>query len=227
MRKSAVWPRCTGSSVPPSMPIFLCSIFLLYTICARVKSGFVPVGCGMDGAFWGKICQGGMHDGQNDRPRGAACAGGAGRCICSSSRRLAISGWRRAAPCAALLLLRKLLLPLAGRLPKREASRGRARAEVERWAMLDAGAAEAEARALLEKAYPGQAAEAELVFLPRHPQGPPLDVNAVLDAWRGAGRGKAAAGHHGAGGRGGARLRGKARPSRRVPDRRRAAVRAA
>ena len=91
-----------------------------------------------------------------------------------------------AAGCAlcALLLLRKLLLPLAGRLPKREARRGRARAEVERWAMLDAETAEAEARALLEKAYPGQAAEAELLFLPRHPQGPPLDVNAVLDAWR-------------------------------------------
>lgn len=91
-----------------------------------------------------------------------------------------------AAGCAlcALLLLRKLLLPLAGRLPKREARRGRARAEVERWAMLDAETAEAEARALLEKAYPGQTAEAELLFLPRHPQGPPLDVNAVLDAWR-------------------------------------------
>ena len=42
----------------------------------------------------------------------------------------------------------------------------------------------AEARALLEKAYPGQTAEAEFLFLPRHPQGPPLDVNAVLDAWR-------------------------------------------
>ena len=39
-------------------------------------------------------------------------------------------------------------------------------------------------RALLEKAYPGQTAEAEFLFLPRHPQGPPLDVNAVLDAWR-------------------------------------------
>ena len=91
-----------------------------------------------------------------------------------------------AAGCAlcALLLLRKLLLPLAGRLPKREARRGRARAEVERWAMLDAETAEAEARALLEKAYPGQTAEAEFLFLPRHPQGPPLDVNAVLDAWR-------------------------------------------
>ena len=74
---------------------------------------------------------------------------------------------------AALLLLRKLLMPLAGRLPKREARKGRARAEVERWAMLEANAAEVEARALLEKAYPGQAAEAEVVFLPRHPQGPP------------------------------------------------------
>ena len=94
-----------------------------------------------------------------------------------------------AAACAlaALLLSRKLLSSLAGRLPKRETKKGRARAEVERWAMLDAGAAEAEARALLEKAYPGQAAEAELVFLPRHPQGPPLDANAVLDAWRGRG----------------------------------------
>ena len=88
---------------------------------------------------------------------------------------------------AALLLLRKLLMPLAGRLPKREAKKGRARAEVERWALLEANAAEAEARALLEKAYPGQAAEAEVVFLPRHPQGPPLDVNAVLDVWRGRG----------------------------------------
>ena len=94
-----------------------------------------------------------------------------------------------AAACAlcALLLLRKLLSPLAGRLPKREARRGRARAEVERWALLDKDAAEAEARALLEKAYPGQAAEAELLFLPRHPQGPPLNLNAVLDAWRGRG----------------------------------------
>ena len=88
---------------------------------------------------------------------------------------------------AALLLLRKLLMPLAGRLPKREAKKGRARAEVERWAMLEANAAEAEARALLEKAYPGQAAEADVVFLPRHPQGPPLDINAVLDVWRGRG----------------------------------------
>ena len=44
-----------------------------------------------------------------------------------------------AAACAlcALLLLRKLLSPLAGRLPKREARRGARRAEVERWAMLD------------------------------------------------------------------------------------------
>lgn len=94
-----------------------------------------------------------------------------------------------AAACAlcALLLLRKLLSPLAGRLPKREARRGRARAEVERWALLDKDAAEAEARALLEKAYPGQAAEAEMLFLPRHPQGPPLNLNAVLDAWRGRG----------------------------------------
>ena len=94
-----------------------------------------------------------------------------------------------AAACAlcTLLLLRKLLSPLAGRLPKREARRGRARAEVERWALLDKDAAEAEARALLEKAYPGQAAEAELLFLPRHPQGPPLNLNAVLDAWRGRG----------------------------------------
>ena len=88
---------------------------------------------------------------------------------------------------AALLLLRKLLMPLAGRLPKREAKKGRARAEVERWAMLEANAAETEARALLEKAYPGQAAEADVVFLPRHPQGPPLDINAVLDVWRGRG----------------------------------------
>ena len=94
-----------------------------------------------------------------------------------------------AAACAlcTLLLLRKLLSPLAGRLPKREARRGRARAEVERWALLDKDAAEAEARALLEKAYPGQAAETALLFLPRHPQGPPLDANAVLDAWRGRG----------------------------------------
>src|SRR5699024_4277556 len=38
---------------------------------------------------------------------------------------------------AALLLLRKLLMPLAGRLPKREARKGRARAEVERWALLE------------------------------------------------------------------------------------------
>ena len=134
-----------------------------------------------------------------------------------------------AAGCAlcALLLLRKLLLPLAGRLPKREAHRGRARAEVERWAMLDAETAEAEARALLEKAYPGQTAEAELLFLPRHPQGPPFGRKRRAGRLAGAERGKAAAGHHGAGGRDGARLRGKTYSSRRAADRRRAAVRTA
>ena len=92
-----------------------------------------------------------------------------------------------AAVCAlfAALCLRRALAPLARRAPGREAKKRRARAEAERWALLDASAAEAEARALLEKAYPGQTAEAEILFLPRHPQGPPLDVNAVLDAWRG------------------------------------------
>ena len=134
-----------------------------------------------------------------------------------------------AAACAlcTLLLLRKLLSPLAGRLPKREARRGRARAEVERWALLDKDAAEAEARALLEKAYPGQAAEAEMLFLPRHPQGPPLNLNAVLDAWRGRGGEKLLLITTARGGRGGARLRGKAGASGRAPHRRGAALRAA
>ena len=169
MRRSAVWPRCTGSSVPPRMPIFLCSILLLYTIRARVKSGFMPV-ARHGRRFLGKNLSGREKNGQKDRPRGAARAGGAGAVSgfrLGVWKHLAGSGLRPVRPVA----LRKLLSPLAGRLPKREARRGRARAEVERWALLDKDAAEAEARALLEKAYPGQAAEAELLFLPRHRRG--------------------------------------------------------
>ena len=94
-----------------------------------------------------------------------------------------------AAGCAlcALLLLRKLLLPLAGRLPKREARRGRARAEVERWAMLDAERGGGGGARAAGKGLSGAGGGGGVVFLPRHPQGPPLDVNAVLDAWRGRG----------------------------------------
>ena len=48
-----------------------------------------------------------------------------------------------AAACAlcAMLCLRRVLSGLTGRLPKREKQRERARAEVERWALLDAATA--------------------------------------------------------------------------------------
>ena len=72
-----------------------------------------------------------------------------------------------AAACAlcAMLCLRRVLSGLTGRLPQREKRRERARAEVERWALLDAATAEKEARALLEKAYPGQLEGAEMAGL--------------------------------------------------------------
>ena len=91
-----------------------------------------------------------------------------------------------AAACAlcAMLCLRHALSGLTGRLPQREKRRARALAEVERWALLDMQAAEKEARALLKKAYPGQTEGAEIVMALRHPQGPPLDISALLDLWR-------------------------------------------
>ena len=97
-----------------------------------------------------------------------------------------------AAACAlcAMLCLRHALSGLTGRLPQREKRRARALAEVERWALLDMQAAEKEARALLEKAYPGQTEGAEIVMALRHPQGPPLDISALLDLWRGRADGR-------------------------------------
>lgn len=97
-----------------------------------------------------------------------------------------------AAACAlcAMLCLRRALSGLTGRLPQREKRRARARAEVERWALLDIQAAEKEARALLEKAYPGQTEGAEFVMALRHPQGPTLDISALLDLWRGRADGR-------------------------------------
>ena len=125
----------------------------------------------MDGAFLGKNLSGRDARWEKTIDRAALHVLSAlGLYLCFVS---ALGHVWLAAGCAlvALLLLRKLLMPLAGRLPKREARKGRARAEVERWAMLDACAAEAEARALLEKAYPGQAAEADVVFLAAPPAG--------------------------------------------------------
>ena len=97
-----------------------------------------------------------------------------------------------AAACAlcAMLCLRRVLSGLTGRLPQREKRRERARAEVERWALLDAATAEKEARALLEKAYPGQLEGAEMAVALRHPQGPPLDASVLLDIWRGRADGR-------------------------------------
>lgn len=95
------------------------------------------------------------------------------------------SVWAGAA-CAlcAMLLLRHALRGLFGRLPRPKRRRSRARAEVEMWATLPAREAEARARSLLEKAYPAQLEGARVEVALRHPSGPALDVNALLEMWR-------------------------------------------
>ncbi len=86
---------------------------------------------------------------------------------------------------ASVFLIRRAFSGLVGRLPKREKLRARARSTLAGWARLDAESLRAQAAELLEKAYPGQAEGAQIAALARHPDGAPLSVDALLDAWRG------------------------------------------
>ena len=85
----------------------------------------------------------------------------------------------------AMLLLRRVLGALTGRLPQRKRLRARARAALDAWAKLPADEALLKARSLLEKAYPRQLEGVRLIGAQRCPPGPAMDVNALLALWRG------------------------------------------
>ncbi|NLF27765.1 MAG: hypothetical protein GX592_07685 [Clostridiales bacterium] len=84
-----------------------------------------------------------------------------------------------------MLLLHNALSGLFGRGRAREKLRDRARSALSGWALLDEGGVEKRVRALLDKAYPGEADRAEIAAVVRHPEGAPLTVDALLEAWKG------------------------------------------
>lgn len=86
---------------------------------------------------------------------------------------------------ASMLLIHKALSGLLGRSRSKERLRERARSALSGWALLAEAEVEARVRALLDRAYPGEADGAEIAAVVRYPEGQPLTVDALLEAWKG------------------------------------------